>query len=165
MLKDNKQAVNNSYYMYNRNKNFSSGYFPDFITLHDPIYYQIANNEYNSFYHIKIKDEKYVKHLSNRSSRYNNAYFDNLKTAYRISKKYSGKISNLSKTQQSIGISVNQFKPQNQLNLSRGTQKASQNNNSTTPSPLGNLQYGNNKHTKKKPYQQPLWFQTRNHEG
>ena len=90
MLKNDK-CSNTNFYMYKRNKNFCSGYFPDFITLHDPMYYQLSNSHNHNFYYLKIQNGKYLKHLSNKSSRYDNSYFDNMSDAYRISKKYSNK--------------------------------------------------------------------------
>ena len=88
LISDNKNS-NNNFFMYKQNKNFCSGYFPDFITLHDPMYYQLSNSQNHNFYFLKIQNGKYLKYLSNRQSRYDNAYFNNMNVAYRISKKYS----------------------------------------------------------------------------
>ena len=91
MLKDNKYINNNNFYMYKRNKDFCSGYFPDFITLHDPMYYQLSNSNNHNFYYLKIQNGKYLKYLSNKTSKYDNLYFDNIADAYRISKIYSNR--------------------------------------------------------------------------
>ena len=93
MIKNNKCTTNNNnYFMYERNKNFCSGYFPDFITLDDEFYYHLSNNINHNYYYLKVKNNKYLKYLSNNSSKYNNEYFDNLKLEYKISNKNSNKL-------------------------------------------------------------------------
>ena len=143
MLKDDKHLNNSNYYLYNRNKDFSSGYFPDFITLHDPIYYQLSNSTRHNFYYLKINNGKYLKYLSNRTSKYNNIYFDNLKDAYRISKKYSGKLLNSNESKHVKDNSSSQIKLQYQQNPNRGIPMVNHNNQSHISSPLGNNQCGN----------------------
>ena len=66
MLIDNIYLNNNNCYMYKNNKNFCSGYFPDFITLNDPMYYQLSNNNNHKFYYLKTQNGKYLKYLSNK---------------------------------------------------------------------------------------------------
>ena len=119
MLKDNKYINNNNYFMYKRNKDFCSGYFPDFITLDDPMYYQLSNSNNHNFYYLKIHNGKYLKYLSNKSSKYNNLYFDNLTDAYVISKIY-------------LDWSLNSSNPKvsfNQQNSEIGTNESIHNNN------------------------------------
>ena len=54
----NNDKINNiDYYMYDKNKNFCSGYFPSFITLDDDKHYQISNNTSLD----NIKDNYYLK--------------------------------------------------------------------------------------------------------
>ena len=85
---DNKCIDDINYFMYTKNKNFCSGYFPDFITLNDKSYYQLSNgNNYNHYY-LYVKDKKYLKFLSNSNSKYNNKYFKDMNYAYRVSKKH-----------------------------------------------------------------------------
>ena len=50
LIYDDKISNNNNFFMYNKNKKFCSGYFPDFITLHDPMYYQLSNSQSHNFY-------------------------------------------------------------------------------------------------------------------
>ena len=85
MNKDNKCINNNNYFLFERNKNFCSGYFPNFITLDDELYYHMSNNINHNYYYLREKNEKYLKYLSNNKSKYNNEYFDKLKYAYEIS--------------------------------------------------------------------------------
>ena len=85
----NTHLDNVNYYMYKNNKNFCSGYFPDFITLDDPMYYQLSNNNNHRFYYLKTQNGKYLKYLSNKNSKYNNVYFNEMTDAYRISSMYS----------------------------------------------------------------------------
>ena len=89
MLVNSTCLDNNNYFMYSNNKNFCSGYFPDFITLDDPFYYQISNSNKYNFYYLNVKNGKYLKYLSNKDSKYNNHYFNNMNYAYRVSKLYS----------------------------------------------------------------------------
>ena len=85
----NSHLNDNNYYMYKKNKNFCSGYFPDFITLDDPMHYQISNNNKHSSYYLKIQKGKYLKYLSNKYSKYNNAYFNEMTDAHTIGRMYS----------------------------------------------------------------------------
>ena len=91
MLTDNMYPNNNNFYMYKSNKKFCSGYFPDFITLNDPMYYQLSNNNNHNFYYLKTQNGKYLKYLSNKSSKYDNLYFNNMVDAYRISRIHSNR--------------------------------------------------------------------------
>ena len=104
MIVNSNCLDNNNYFMYNKNKNFCSGYFPDFITLDDTSYYQLSNGNNSNFYYLYIKNGKYLKYLSNKNSKYNNQYFNDMNYVYRVSKKHSrnavisnsnGKIDNL----------------------------------------------------------------------
>ena len=70
-------------------KKFCSGYFPDFITLNDPLYYQLSNSNKHNFYYLNVKNGKYLKYLSNKKSKYDNHYFSNMTYAYRVSKIHS----------------------------------------------------------------------------
>ena len=115
----NNDKINNiNYYMYDRNKKFCSGYFPSFITLDDDKHYQISNNtsldNIKNNYYLKIKNNKYLKQLVNKKSRYNYEYFNNLKNAYRISKKHSTKlVDTLNPTQvqnSQSGVTINNSK-------------------------------------------------------
>ena len=65
---DNKCINNNNYFLYERNKNFCSGYFPDFITLDDEFYYHMSNNINHNYYYLRVKNNKYLKYLSNNRS-------------------------------------------------------------------------------------------------
>merc|ERR1711874_599139 len=58
---------------------------PKFITHDDEMYYHLSNNINHNYYYLRVKNEKYLKYLSNNNSKYNNEYFDNLKFAYEIS--------------------------------------------------------------------------------
>merc|ERR1711874_655326 len=58
---------------------------PNFITLDDEMYYHLSGNINHNYYYLRVKNEKYLKYLSNNRSKYNNEYFDNLKFAYEIS--------------------------------------------------------------------------------
>ena len=73
-------------YEYMRNKNFCSGYFPSFITLHDPKLNQISkNNNINNIsdnYYLKIKYGMYLKQVTNSNSKYNLNYINGLKSDY-----------------------------------------------------------------------------------
>ena len=115
----NNDLINsNNYYMYEKNKKFCSGYFPSFITLDDDKYYQISNNtnpdNIKNNYYLKIKNNKYLKQLVNKNSKYNYEYFNNLKDAYRISKKHSTKlVDTLNPTQvqnSQSGVTINNSK-------------------------------------------------------
>ena len=55
------------------------------------MYYQLSNSHNHNFYYLKIQNGKYLKYLSNKLSRYDNTYFNNMNDAYRISKKHSNK--------------------------------------------------------------------------
>ena len=72
-----------TYYMYEKNKNFCSGYFPSFITLDNEKYNMISlnTNPDNIFdnYYLKTKGNKYVKQIINDKSKYNFEYFNYLR--------------------------------------------------------------------------------------
>ena len=77
-----------NYYLYDKNKNFCSGYFPDFITLDIDKYNKISQNTnpeniFNNHY-LKTKGNMYVKQIINKNSRYNFEYFNNLRSNYQI---------------------------------------------------------------------------------
>ena len=72
-----------NYYMYDKNKNFCSGYFPSFITLDNDKYNMISQNTnpeniFNNYY-LKTKGNMYVKQIINKNSRYNSEYFNTLR--------------------------------------------------------------------------------------
>ena len=65
-LNINNNLSNNCYnYVYEKNKNLCSGYFPSFITLSDPKYDLISQNNLpnniSNNYYLKIKNGKYLK--------------------------------------------------------------------------------------------------------
>ena len=136
---------NNNFYMYKSNKNFCSGYFPDFITLNDPMYYQLSNNNNHNFYYLKTQNGKYLKYLSNKSSKYDNLYFNNMVDAYRISRIHSNRslISNnprILSNKKSSKTKINKYTSDNnnvqipqaktiyQQDSERGIHKVNQNN-------------------------------------
>ena len=64
-----------NYYVYEKNKNFCSGYFPSFITINDLKYNLISQNNYpiniTDNYYLKTQNNKYLKQVINKHSKYN----------------------------------------------------------------------------------------------
>ena len=70
--------------MYEKNKNFCSGYFPSFITLDNEKYNMISlninpDNIFDNYY-LKTKGNKYIKQIINNKSKYNFEYFNYLRS-------------------------------------------------------------------------------------
>ena len=69
--------------MYEKNKNFCSGYFPSFITINDLKYTLISQNNHPSNisdnYYLKTQNNKYLKQVINKHSKYNLEYIIDLK--------------------------------------------------------------------------------------
>ena len=79
--------INNFSYKYiEENKDFCSGYFPSFITISNPKYDLISQNNLPSnifkIYYLKTKNGQYLKQISNEHSRYNIGYHNNMKAKY-----------------------------------------------------------------------------------
>merc|ERR1712055_150816 len=72
-----------SYEEMRENKHFCSGYFPSFITIHNPIYDTLSHNNpsgnISNKYYLKIKNGRYLKQISNENSKYNIEYENNMK--------------------------------------------------------------------------------------
>ena len=112
MLNNNKSLNNNNHFLYKRNKDFCSGYFPNFITLDDDMYYHLSNSINHNFYYLRIYNGKYLKYLSNNNSKYNNQYFDNLIDAYEISNTNSDRLLESINPKIFKSNSVNPLNPQ-----------------------------------------------------
>ena len=141
---DNYMIVNsnciddNNYFLYNKNKNFCSGYFPDFITLNDNSYYQLSNENNHNFYYLYVKDGKYLKYLSNINSKYNNQYFKDMNYAYRVGKEHFREpvISNKNKKLDSLDHFKN-----NLSNTSRNSEKGALEDNQSLNKVYNNHYY------------------------
>ena len=77
---------NYSYNYIEENKDFCSGYFPSFITISNPKYDLISQNNlpsniFNNYY-LKTKNGQYLKQVTNEHSRYNLNYHNNMKGKY-----------------------------------------------------------------------------------
>ena len=88
MLNNDSYFSDNKYYVYNKNINFCSGYFPSFITLdcnklnlisQDNSLKNIKDN-----YYLKVKDNKYLKQVVNSTGKYNYNYLNDMKEIYQI---------------------------------------------------------------------------------
>ena len=68
------------------NKDFCSGYFTSFITVSNPKYDLISQNNLPSNiinnYYLKTKNGQYLKQVTNEHSRYNLNYHNNMKVKY-----------------------------------------------------------------------------------
>ena len=62
--------IENAKYVYTRNKNVCSGYFCSFIPISD--------NNYSLNYSLNIKNNHYLKQISNEYSRYNQSYLNDI---------------------------------------------------------------------------------------
>merc|ERR1712120_76876 len=77
---------------YNNKDNLCSGYFPDFIV--DPYVDNcILSNDSNGIFidgppNCFMDSDKYLQHISNANSKYNNSYFHKMKIEHRIRKKF-----------------------------------------------------------------------------
>ena len=71
-------------YVYEKNKNFCSGYFPSFIILPIKKFNLISqNNQINNIsnnYYIKINEGKYLKQVTNPNSKYDLNYLNNMRS-------------------------------------------------------------------------------------
>ena len=87
-LQIDNMLYDHNYYMFERNKNFCSGYFPSFITLDIDKYNIISQNtnpeNINNNYYLKTRDNMYVKQIINKNSKYNFEYFSNLRNNYQV---------------------------------------------------------------------------------
>ena len=140
---DNKCINDINYFMYTKNKNFCSGYFPDFITLNDNSYYQLSNGNNHNFYYLYVKDKKYLKYLSNLNSKYNNKYFKDMNYAYRVSKKHSWDtvISNNNRKVDSLDYLKNK-----QINTPRNSEKGALEDNQSLIKVYDNYYYSDHPH-------------------
>ena len=99
MLNNDVCFLDKNYYVFNKNINFCSGYFPSYISLNcnklnlisqDSSLKNIKNN-----YYIKVKDKKYLKQVVNRNGKYNFSYFNGMKEYYQIGNIHSKQLGNL----------------------------------------------------------------------
>ena len=78
-----------NYYVFEKNKNFCSGYFPSFITLDDNKYNLISQNtnsdNIKDNYYLKTKNNMYLKQVVNKNSRYNLEYLSKISSGAIIS--------------------------------------------------------------------------------
>ena len=95
----NELFLNNNYYVFNKNYNFCSGYFPSFITLDCNKYNLISQDtslkNIKDNYYLKVKDNKYLKQVVNKNGKYNYDYFNNMKDIYQISNSYKKQLGAL----------------------------------------------------------------------
>ena len=121
MSTKDKLLNSNKHYMYSNKHNFCSGYLPDFITLDSIDGYNFSKGSDYSHYYLYINNNIYLKPLSSSLSKYNNEYFDKLRHAYKISKKFRNSI--LKDTERSIPIMCNSVESK------RGFNETDNNNN------------------------------------
>ena len=102
-----------NYYVYEKNKNFCSGYFPSFITLDDNKYNLISQNtnldNIKDNCYLKTKDNMYLKQIVNKNSRYNLEYLNNLRNACQDIFNIDNQLDNINYTSNS-NDSVNKIK-------------------------------------------------------
>ena len=73
-------------FMFTDRRNFCSGYFPDFITLDNINAYELSKGNDYSKYYLYTRNNKHLKQLANCRSKYNDNYFYNMYSAYKICK-------------------------------------------------------------------------------
>ena len=107
MLNNDVKLLNKNYYVYNKNVNVCSGYFPspiplDYNNLESiPQNNDIKNINNNSY--LRVKNKKYLKQMVNKNSKYNFSYFNDMKEDFQISNFYSKQLGVLNLCSQKGG--------------------------------------------------------------